>query len=268
MSPAIRLNRDMKRKKHYINNLNISVLDNEKNGPTLICLHGHFGTASNFAFTEKIFNGRVVIPDLRGHGLSEHAATYTLDEYLKDLEVLITSLNIKNPIIIGHSLGGIIAMVYEAKHHNARMLIIEDIGTEVDGSNEFLNNFPKEFPSIYDVNQTFQDNLGRPLSTYFIESLYYDETSWKFRFSYDDMISSQIEINGNYWMEWEKIECPVLLMRGGKSWATTKENVEEMLHKNKKAELVYYPNAAHGIHDEEREKFCMDFRNFIKKNSG
>ncbi len=87
----------MQRKNELINDLNISFLDNEKKGATLICLHGHFGTASNFAFIEKIFDGRIVIPDLRGHGLSEHAPNYTIGEYLKDLEGLISTLNIRKP---------------------------------------------------------------------------------------------------------------------------------------------------------------------------
>ncbi len=34
------------------------------------------------------------------------------------------------------------------------------------------------------------------------------------------------------------------------------------------AELIYYENAGHGIHDEEREKFCDDFTRFIKKIAG
>jgi esterase len=256
----------MQRINHLINNLNVSFLDNEKKGAALICLHGHFGTASNLAFIEKTFDGRVVIPDLRGHGLSQHAATYTVAGYLKDLEELITSLQIQNPIILGHSLGGIIAMAYEAKHQNAKMLIIEDIGTEVNGSNEFLNKFPAEFSSIFEVDKTFKDNLGRSLSTYFMESLYYDITAWKFRFDYGDMIRSQMAINGKYWTEWGKINCPVLIMKGDKSWATKKENVEEMVKRNKMAELITYPNSGHGIHDEEREKFCEDFVRFVGKN--
>ena len=109
-------------------------------------------------------------------------------------------------------------------------------------------------------------NIG-VVSIYFIESLYYENTSWKFRFNYDDMINSQIQINGKYWTEWEKINCPVLIMKGEKSWITKKENVEEMVNRNKKAELIYYANAGHGIHDEQREKFCDDFKNFVNKNS-
>ena len=256
----------MKRKSIFINNLTFSFLDNEKGGQTLICLHGHFGTASNLSFMNSVFKGRVLIPDLRGHGLSDHASSYTKDNYLKDLEDFINALNIENPIILGHSLGGITAIRYAAKHQNVKMLIIEDIGTVVNSSNEFLNKFPVEFDSIYDVNKTFIDNLERPISTYFMESLYYDVDHWRFRFNYQEMIQSQKELNGEYWEEWRKVNCPVLLMKGGKSWASKEENMQEMIKMNGKSSLIVYPNAGHGIHDDEREKFCVNVNNFIENN--
>lgn len=257
----------MNRKNELINNLHISFLDNEKKGPVLICLHGHFGTASNLSFMDGVFDGRVVIPDLRGQGLSEHATSYAIDDYVLDLETLIASLAIENPIILGHSLGGIIAIKYTAKQQHVNMLIVEDIGTEIQESNEFLRKFPTAFKSVYEVDKTFKDVLKRPLSTYFMESLYYDTTAWKFRFGYEDMIQSQNELNGNYWPDWEKLKCPVLLMKGGKSWASNKENMEEMAKRNKMAKLIIYPDASHGIHDDEREKFCKDVCDFIAKHN-
>ncbi len=256
----------MKRKSIFINNINLSFLDNEKDGQALICLHGHFGTASNLSFVNSVFNGRVIIPDLRGHGLSDHALSYTKDNYLKDLEDFIHSLSIENPIILGHSLGGITAIRYAAKHQNVKMLIIEDIGTEVNSSNEFLNKFPVEFDSIYEVDKTFIDNLGRPISTYFMESLYYDVEHWRFRFNYQEMIQSQEGLNGEYSEEWMKVNCPVLLMKGGKSWASNEDNLQAMIKMNRKSSLIVYPNAGHGIHDDEREIFCVDVSNFIDKN--
>ncbi|MCB0745089.1 MAG: hypothetical protein KDC67_14365 [Ignavibacteriae bacterium] len=57
----------MKRKSIFINGINTWFLDNEKEGKSLICLHGHFGTASNFSFMNSIFIERVLIPDLTGH---------------------------------------------------------------------------------------------------------------------------------------------------------------------------------------------------------
>lgn len=145
------------------------------------------------------------------------------------------------------------------------MLIIEDIGTEVSGSNEFLYKFPLEFLSVYEADHVFKEVLHRPLSTYFMESLYYEENAWKFRFNYDDMIKSQKALNGNYREQWKLIKCPVLLMRGEKSWVTNKDNIEEMLKENENAILISYSNSAHSIHDDEREKFSKDFKSFIER---
>lgn len=199
----------MKRKSAKVNGLTISYLDNEKTGPAMVCLHGHFGTASMLKFFETIYAGRLIIPDLRGQGLSEHAASYKRDDYINDLKSLIDTLKLKNPILFGHSLGGITILQYASIYQNTSKIIIEDIGTEVSASNEFLANFPEVFDSIWDVNNEFVKQ-GRPLSTYFMESLYYDDLGWKFRFGYKNMIQSQQELNGDYWAEWENIKCPIL----------------------------------------------------------
>jgi esterase len=252
----------MKRKTLKINGLDISYLDNEIKGKALICIHGHFGCASMFRFIENIYAGRVVIPDLRGHGFSEHAASYKRVDYIDDLKQLIEFLELEKPILFGHSLGGINAIQYASKYQNVSKLIVEDIGTEVSSSNDFIADFPESFNSLWDVQNEFS-KINRPLSIYFSESLYYDGLKWKFRFDYNDMIQSQKELNGNYRSDWEKIQCPVLLMHGAKSWACKTSNIVEMAETNKNAILKIYENAGHAIHDDERKQFCDDLIEFI-----
>jgi pimeloyl-ACP methyl ester carboxylesterase len=256
----------MKRKIIHTNGINVSYLDNEKEGETLMCLHGHFGAASMFRFVESFFDGRIILPDLRGHGFSDSADSYSRMNYIKDLKGVIDGLNIVNPILLGHSLGGVNAYQYASINKNVKMIIIEDIGTEVSSSNEFIADFPLYFDTIWDVNQAFLKQ-NRPLSTYFMESLDYDGLKWKFRFSYQDMIQSQNELNGNYWNDWEKIKCPILLLHGAKSWACKTENIKEMAVRNKNASLKIYENAGHAIHDDERKQFCEDVIEFINKNN-
>jgi len=252
----------MKRKTIKINGLNISYLDNEILGQSLVCLHGHFGAGSMFKFLEKFYSGRIIIPDLRGHGFSDHASSYKREDYIDDLKKLIDNLELKNPILFGHSLGGTNVLQYASIYQNASKIIIEDIGTEVSSSNEFVANFPEIFDSIWDVNNEFIKQ-GRPLSLYFMESLYCDGLNWKFRFSYKDMIQSQIELNGNYWSDWENIKCPILLLHGAKSWACKTSNIKEMAERNKNVTLKIYENAGHAIHDDERKQFCEDIIEFI-----
>jgi esterase len=254
----------MKRKNIKVNGLNISYLDNEMKGQAMVCLHGHFGSGSMFQFIEKVYSDRVILPDLRGHGFSEHASSYKREDYINDLKALIDSLELENPILLGHSLGGANVFQYASMYQNVSKVIIEDIGTEIDSSNEFIANFPEIFDSIWNVNNEFLKQ-GRPLSTYFMESLYYDGLNWRFRFGYKDMIQSQKELNGNYWSDWENIKCPILLLHGAKSWACKTNNIKEMAVRNKHVTLKIYENAGHAVHDDERKQFCEDINEFINK---
>lgn len=255
----------MIRKSMKINGLNISFLDNEEEGQTLICLHGHYGTASMFKFLDNHYNGRLILLDQRGHGFSDHAKFYGRNDYLNDLKSFIETLEIKMPIILGHSLGGVNAFQYCSKYKNVSKLIIEDIGTEIHSHDNIFNTFPKEFDSIWEVNNEFvKKNLQ--LSTYFMESLYYNGIKWRFRFDYDEIANSLNCMIGNYWNDWGKINCPILLLHGTKSWACRTENIIEMSSRNRNVTLKMYKNAGHEIHDDNREEFIADVLDFINKS--
>jgi len=255
----------LKRKTIKINGLNLSYLDNEREGKVLICLHGHYGTASMFAFLDNHYSGRLISLDQRGHGLSDHAGSYTRDDYIDDLRQFIDALRIKNPILLGHSLGGINVLQYAAKYKNVSKLIIEDIGTIVAPLDNFFSSFPPTFDSVWEVNQEFQKK-GRPISAYFLESLYYDGIKWRFRFDYDEIVKSIDALVGEYWDDWDKVDCPILLLHGMKSWACTTENIKEMASRNKNATLKIFENASHAIHEDERQKFLDDLLGFLGKN--
>lgn len=66
--------------------------------------------------------------DLRGHGeSSKPEAGYHYTDYVRDLEEAIDTLGIKRPIVLGHSLGGIIALFWAMKHPDvSKGIIIED----------------------------------------------------------------------------------------------------------------------------------------------
>lgn len=252
----------MKRKTIKVNGINISYLDNEAEGQSLVCLHGHYGSASMFAFLKNHYEGRLILMDQRGHGFSDHAYSYTREDYIEDLRSFIVALHIENPILLGHSLGGINVLQYASKYKNVKMLIIEDIGTEVVEDKNFFKGFPREFDSIWDVNMEFL-KLGRPISPFFMENLVYDGITWKFRFDYAEIAESIINLVGNYRTEWESIDCPILLLHGLKSWACKTENMKEMAQSNRNARLKIYENASHAIHEDSREEFTADVIKFI-----
>jgi len=99
-------------------------------GNPMIILHGLFGSSDNWvSFGRSIseqFN--VYIPDLRNHGQSPHSPVFDLQSMEDDLLELIKDCNIREPVIIGHSLGGKIAMSFSLHYPQlVKKLIIVDI---------------------------------------------------------------------------------------------------------------------------------------------
>ena len=252
------------RRKTLTKSNKISYLDNEKDGQALVCLHGHFGCASMFTFLENEYSGRLILIDQRGHGYSDHCQTYRTDDYINDLKEVLQVERVANPIILGHSLGGVNAYHYASKYGNVKALIIEDIGTQVNCSNEFIKNLPNEFNSLYDIEVAFE-KIDMKLDQYFLESISYDGLHWKFLFDYDGMVISQKEMNGIHWKYWDDLSCPVLLMHGTKSWACETKNIKEMKKRNKNTFLKIFDGVGHTIRDERRTEYIATIKEFLKQ---
>ena len=87
----------------------------------LIVIHGIFGMSDNWNSLGKRFaeNFKVHLIDLRNHGKSPHSDEFNYQVMSDDVFEYIGDNDIQNPIILGHSLGGKVAM----KIAFARMLI-------------------------------------------------------------------------------------------------------------------------------------------------
>jgi pimeloyl-ACP methyl ester carboxylesterase len=92
--------------------LNVEVAG-PQDGPLVVLLHGVSGSADTYGWLpEAITAGRrIVRVDLRGHGRSERApGTYVLDAYVADVLAVLQELGDGRPaVLVGHSLGGVIA---------------------------------------------------------------------------------------------------------------------------------------------------------------
>jgi 3-oxoadipate enol-lactonase len=76
---------------------------------------------------------RLVRYDLRGHGLSEApTAPYTLDDHVGDLAALMDARGVKNTLIVGLSVGGMIAMALaERRPDLVRALVLSDTAHKI-----------------------------------------------------------------------------------------------------------------------------------------
>lgn len=100
------------------------------NGPALIFLHGILGLSDNWIGIAQKFSDRfsVFIPDLRNHGLSPHSDEFGYNSMKDDVLQMIEQYDIKDPIIVGHSMGGKLAMIIALNNPEiVSKLIVVDI---------------------------------------------------------------------------------------------------------------------------------------------
>lgn len=99
-------------------------------GDPLIVLHGLYGSSDNWVTIAKEFEKffRVILVDLRNHGQSPHSNDHKYTDMANDLLELFGTLKIEKANILGHSMGGRVAMQFAIDYPDKiHSLIIEDI---------------------------------------------------------------------------------------------------------------------------------------------
>lgn len=110
--------------------VNLQFNEYGSDGPPLIVLHGLFGSARNWAGHARSLaeTHHVYALDLRNHGSSDRAMTMTYEEMAEDVAGFIADQGISDPIVMGHSMGGKVAMhLALAAPDLVRALIVVDI---------------------------------------------------------------------------------------------------------------------------------------------
>ena len=96
------------------------------NYPTVF-LHG---TGCDTSDWQETLNGlrddvRAVVMDFRGHGLSDvPTGRFTIENLAQDVRALMAHLNLKRPLLVGHSLGGMVAMAVARQTENVGGLVL------------------------------------------------------------------------------------------------------------------------------------------------
>ena len=100
-------------------------------GEPLVILHGLFGSSDNWQSQAKIFAEfyTVYLVDLRNHGHSFWSPAHSYALMAEDLRALTEELNLKNIILLGHSMGAKVAMTFAQQHPGLLdKLILVDMG--------------------------------------------------------------------------------------------------------------------------------------------
>jgi pimeloyl-ACP methyl ester carboxylesterase len=106
--------------------------------PVVLCLHGLMRNGRDFGQLAVHLSSRyrVIVPDVRGRGLSArdpNFRNYQIPIYLQDLTTLLTHLGAPRVAIVGTSMGGLMAMVLAATAPQwVTAIALNDVGPEVD----------------------------------------------------------------------------------------------------------------------------------------
>ncbi len=97
---------------------------------SLIILHGLYGMSDNWLTVAQLLSEKFTlwIPDQRNHGRSPHINIHTYNEMSNDIYSFIKKHNIQSPFILGHSMGGKVALTFAKNYPNIiSKLIVVDI---------------------------------------------------------------------------------------------------------------------------------------------
>ena len=103
-------------------------------GPPMLLIHGGRDHCRNWDWVAEHFakDYHIIAPDLRGHGDSQWEASgnYTQISYVYDIAQLLQQKNMHDVTVIGHSLGGAIALMYTAlfPERVKKLVAIEGMG--------------------------------------------------------------------------------------------------------------------------------------------
>jgi pimeloyl-ACP methyl ester carboxylesterase len=115
------------------------VVERRGNGPTVVCVHGYCQSSAYWTPTldrlAEVGGVTGIAPDLPGFGASaEEAGPYTMESYADRLASLLDIRRIERVIVVGGSMGGVVAQHFALRHPNrlARMLLVATGGATAD----------------------------------------------------------------------------------------------------------------------------------------
>ncbi|MBZ9736149.1 alpha/beta hydrolase [Mesorhizobium sp. CA18] len=85
--------------------------------PPLLLIHGFTDTSRSFSLLTPHLSGRrLIMPDLRGHGASNAGEGCSVVDFAEDIAGLIRRLRLDRPVVVGHSLGGMVSIALAAQY--------------------------------------------------------------------------------------------------------------------------------------------------------
>ena len=243
----------------------------------MLCLHGGAAHGHWFDFVAAGFTPdfHVRALDQRGHGDSAWVdpPAYRYEDYASDLAEVVERLDLRDFVLIGHSMGGMVSLLYAATHPGrvAQLVIVDttmrmsedrlaamrDVGNrpgrDYPTLDEFVGRFrlrpPGSVPPA-DILEHVARNSARRSET----------GGWRHKFDRNIYIERP-QIDGI--PLWSNIKIPALLVKGAKSERISAQIVSQIRARCPDAELAEVVDSDHHVTLDNPEGFVRAVRDFL-----
>jgi esterase len=247
-------------------------------GQPIVILHGILGISDNWVsigrrLAEKF---EVFIPDQRNHGQSPHSDTFSYYALVDDLFEFIEDHQLSKPILIGHSMGGKVAMNYTLEHpHWIDKLIVVDISVRnyparrqhLDIMDAMLSIDFDQLSTREEIEKIINEKIKSTSVAGFIMKnlcrIGKNRLAWRLNLK---------SIYQNIENVFEGVELPytsdipVLFIKGGASDYILDEDVPLILQKFPNAIFKTIENASHWVHADAPDALCKSLSEFLQKD--
>jgi esterase len=249
-----------------VNDLRLHYLDwGKADAPAVVCVHGYTGSADAFNALARHFQDRfhVVAADVRGHGESAWSpvGAYQYADQAGDLAAFVDRLGLDRFVLVGTSMGGIIAMAYAVAHpERLRGLVINDIGPDAEAGTQRITQMvgsrPEEFATLDDAmayrremspivaGRSAEDQ--RELALGVLRQRPDGRWGWKMDPAY---IMQRVEHGAprrpDLWPALGGVSCPSLVVWGTDSDVLSERQARRMEQALPRGELVAVPGVGH-----------------------
>lgn len=249
----------------------------EGSGKPLLILHGFLGMSDNWKTlgTQYATEGfQVHMLDLRNHGRSFHSDEFNYQAMSADVLNYCIGNNLENLAIIGHSMGGKVAMLFATTYpERVDKLIIADIGPKyysphhqdiLAGLNAVNFSTKPDRTQVDEVLKMHISDFGT--RQFLMKSLYWKEP-WQLAFRFNlEVFNKKIEEIGVELPSNALFQKPTLFIRGGNSNYIKDEDFQGIKNHFPQAQIETIPNVGHWLHAENPKEFYEKTSAFLKAN--
>lgn len=238
-----------------IDGININYIDyGKKNANAIVLLHGWGQNIEMMRmlgdpFKEKY---RIIILDFPGFGLSEEPKEVIgVDGYTCILEKLLNKLNIKNPILIGHSFGGRVAVKFSSRNDVSKVILLSPAlrGHDKKGLRVKLLKVMKKVPLLKELEFWAKNHIG---------SRDYKAASPMMKQVLVKTVNEDLSFDA------KKINVPVILIYGDLDSEVPEEDTKEYEKLIPDCGLIMYEGCTHFAYLERLNQTINIINNFIK----